>query len=167
MHTEELPPAIFHTDDHQAPASESDDDDFIIISEDEAETADPKTISNTSLDGWVFYRVSSAPATDASPGDDVSDSESDIFILAGDEEGLESVPGKSAFVCVNVVVALFHKASLVTEAERSDSERRSCKARGIHCLLAHDQCSCEGSHLLLPMQVFPNSTGFRFQVNTS
>ena len=130
MHTEELPPAIFHTDDHQAPASESDDDDFIIISEDEAETADPKTISNTSLDGWVFYRVSSAPATDASAADDVSDSESDIFILAGDEEGLESVPGESAFVCVNVTVVSFHKASPVTEAERSYSERRSCKARG-------------------------------------
>ena len=111
LNTEESPPTIFHTDDHFASAAESDDDDdddddddFCIISEDEAETADPKTISNTKLDGWVFYRVSFADAT----ASDVSDSESDIFILAGDEDGLESVPGKSlcGWVCVCVGVCV-------------------------------------------------------------
>lgn len=102
LNTEELPPTIFHTDDHLVTVADPDDDDddeddFVIISEDEGETVEPKCGGgNTNLDGWVLYRVSSATTTATAPGaDDVSDSDSDIFILAGNEDGLESVPGRS------------------------------------------------------------------------
>ena len=76
--------------------SEDDDDDFSIISEDDKEGlgAPAEDTTPVSLDGWVLYRVSTAPnKTAVADSDDQSDSESDIFILAGDEEGLESMPG--------------------------------------------------------------------------
>lgn len=74
-----LPSVSESTDDNE------EDDDISIISEDGDECD-----TDESLDGWVLYRLSSVSTPAA--GEICDDSDSDIFILAGDEEGLESLP---------------------------------------------------------------------------
>ncbi|KAL8594003.1 hypothetical protein ACOMHN_028989 [Nucella lapillus] len=72
---------------------DDEEDDFIILSEEEEEMGEEEN-----LDNWVLYRVSSASGSSASMSDVTDDSDtddSDIFILAGDQEGLQSLPDMS------------------------------------------------------------------------
>ncbi|XP_076452077.1 uncharacterized protein LOC143287723 isoform X2 [Babylonia areolata] len=72
-------------------STDDEDDDISIISEDEEDSG-----SEESLEGWVLYRLS--PITSAEDGGSESDEfDSDFVILAGDEDGLESLPDLEEF----------------------------------------------------------------------